>query len=109
MHWAQFFLRSGRQFIWVRSGPNPDIRREAITREVSTAGAARSDELAQRFSVSLETIRRDLLALERQGGLRRVFGGARGAGGARRQALLRGARCPAAAPKSRRWPGWRWA
>jgi DeoR/GlpR family transcriptional regulator of sugar metabolism len=58
----------------------PDVRRDAIAREVDRDGAVRADELAHRFSVSLETIRRDLLALERQGLLRRVFGGARSSG-----------------------------
>jgi len=55
----------------------PDVRREAIAAEVERVGAVRSDELAERFGVSLETVRRDLLALERAGILRRVFGGAR--------------------------------
>lgn len=59
----------------------PDMRREAIVAEVDRVGAVRSEELAQRFGVSLETIRRDLLALEKQGSLRRVFGGARSAAG----------------------------
>lgn len=57
------------------------MRREAIAAEVRRVGAVRSDELSQRFEVSLETVRRDLLALEKQGLLRRVFGGARSAGG----------------------------
>jgi DeoR/GlpR family transcriptional regulator of sugar metabolism len=57
----------------------PEVRRDAIAREVGRVGAVRSEDLAQRFAVSLETIRRDLLALERQGALRRVFGGARSA------------------------------
>ncbi len=59
----------------------PEVRRDAIAREVARVGAVRSEELAHRFSVSLETVRRDLLALERAGALRRVFGGARSAGG----------------------------
>lgn len=36
----------------------------------------RADELAARFGVSVETIRRDLVALEREGLTRRVYGGA---------------------------------
>ncbi len=59
----------------------PEVRREAITRDVARDGAVRTEELAQRFGVSIETVRRDLLALERAGQLRRVFGGARSAGG----------------------------
>lgn len=59
----------------------PEMRRDAIAREVARVGAVRSEDLAQQFSVSLETVRRDLLALERTGALRRVFGGARSAGG----------------------------
>jgi DeoR family glycerol-3-phosphate regulon repressor len=35
----------------------------------------RADELAERFGVSVETIRRDLVALERTGLTRRVYGG----------------------------------
>lgn len=58
----------------------PDLRRDAIAAEVERAGAVRSEDLAQRFDVSLETVRRDLLALEKRGVLRRVFGGARSAG-----------------------------
>ncbi|MFN8193750.1 MAG: DeoR/GlpR family DNA-binding transcription regulator [Nocardioidaceae bacterium] len=59
----------------------PDVRRDAIAAEVARHGAVRTEDLAQRFDVSIETIRRDLLALEERGLLRRVFGGARSAGG----------------------------
>ncbi len=59
----------------------PDVRRDAIAAEVERVGAVRAEELALRFQVSLETVRRDLLALEKRGSLRRVFGGARRAHG----------------------------
>jgi DeoR family fructose operon transcriptional repressor len=38
----------------------------------------RVEDLANRFDVSLETVRRDLVALENEGVLERVYGGARG-------------------------------
>jgi DeoR/GlpR family transcriptional regulator of sugar metabolism len=43
---------------------------------VRTRLLVRADELALRFGVSVETIRRDLLTLEREGLVRRVYGGA---------------------------------
>lgn len=54
----------------------PERRRDRIVAELAGHDAVRSDELARRFGVSLETIRRDLLLLEEQGLARRIFGGA---------------------------------
>ncbi len=51
-------------------------RRAAAAEMVAQRGAARVAELAERFEVSTATIRRDLEALEEQGVLRRVHGGA---------------------------------
>lgn len=58
------------------SGAIPEERRLEIIETVRTQLLVRADELALRFGVSVETIRRDLLALERQGFVRRVYGGA---------------------------------
>jgi DeoR family transcriptional regulator, fructose operon transcriptional repressor len=53
------------------------VQRHALIRDaVRTAGVIGTDELARRLEVSVETIRRDLLQLERVGALRRVHGGA---------------------------------
>jgi DeoR family transcriptional regulator, fructose operon transcriptional repressor len=46
---------------------------EALARE---AGRVDASELAHRFAVTTETVRRDLIILEREGVLRRVHGGA---------------------------------
>ena len=51
-------------------------RRRAIAELVAARPGTRSDELAERFAVSAETIRRDLLYLQRAGAVRRVHGGA---------------------------------
>lgn len=51
-------------------------RQSRIMSLVNEKGAVRLSELTQIFSVSVETIRRDLLELERQNCLRRVHGGA---------------------------------
>lgn len=53
-------------------------RRLAIAEAINAGTAVQTDRLAQRFGVSTETIRRDLLALERDGWLTRVHGGATG-------------------------------
>ena len=55
---------------------NPDTRREALLAELARAGRLVASELASAFSVSADTVRRDLLALETEGRLRRVRGGA---------------------------------
>jgi len=51
-------------------------RRAAIARMVAQGGAARVAELVAQFGVHAATIRRDLKALEEQGRVRRVHGGA---------------------------------
>ncbi len=56
--------------------PIPAERRLEIIEQVKVRPLVRADDLAERFSVSVETIRRDLLALEREGLVRRVYGGA---------------------------------
>ncbi|MGA3354818.1 MAG: DeoR/GlpR family DNA-binding transcription regulator [Acidimicrobiales bacterium] len=57
-------------------GAIPEERRLEIIDQVRTRPLVRADELALRFGVSVETIRRDLLTLEREGLVRRVYGGA---------------------------------
>lgn len=54
----------------------PTQRRQAILTEVRQTRAVSAEELARRFGVSLETIRRDLRGLRDQGLLTRVYGGA---------------------------------
>lgn len=51
-------------------------RRQTIAGLLRSQGTVRAAELAARFGVSLDTIRRDLDELEREGRLRRVHGGA---------------------------------
>lgn len=51
-------------------------RQAAIASRARTAGRVEVAELAEVFDVTPETVRRDLTALERQGLLRRVHGGA---------------------------------
>ena len=51
-------------------------RHEEIARTVSRERRVDGADLAQRFHVTMETIRRDLAVLETQGRLRRVHGGA---------------------------------
>ncbi|WP_054953283.1 DeoR/GlpR family DNA-binding transcription regulator [Flaviflexus massiliensis] len=51
-------------------------RRELILRDLRATGGVETDELAVRFQVSVETIRRDLLELEKRDLLERVYGGA---------------------------------
>ena len=53
----------------------PEERRLEIIREVRARPLVRASELAERFHVSVETIRRDLVSLERDGLTRRVYGG----------------------------------
>ena len=50
----------------------PTRRRQAILAEVRKASAVSADDLAEMFSVSVETIRRDLRGLRDQGLLERV-------------------------------------
>src|SRR6201994_4398309 len=54
----------------------PTQRRQAILAEVRQARAVSAEEMARRFGVSLETIRRDLRGLRDRGLLERVYGGA---------------------------------
>jgi DeoR family transcriptional regulator, fructose operon transcriptional repressor len=54
----------------------PTRRRQAILAEVRKASAVSAEDLAGTFSVSVETIRRDLRGLRDQGLLERVYGGA---------------------------------
>jgi len=51
-------------------------RQARIAELVRQAGAVTTEELAERLDVSIETIRRDLMALDRRGALTRVHGGA---------------------------------
>ncbi len=51
-------------------------RQQAITAEVSQRARVSVTQLARRFDVTTETIRRDLAALDRAGTVRRVHGGA---------------------------------
>jgi DeoR/GlpR family transcriptional regulator of sugar metabolism len=54
----------------------PTERRLAIVDEVRKRPMVRADELARRFRVSVETVRRDLRVLQGDGVLDRVYGGA---------------------------------
>ena len=54
----------------------PQERQQAIVEIARTAERVAVSELAERFEVTSETIRRDLEALDRRGILRRVHGGA---------------------------------
>lgn len=58
----------------------PAKRRERIAQYVQDAGAARTEDLAERFEVSVMTIHRDLDALVAEGWLEKTRGGARSAG-----------------------------
>lgn len=55
-------------------------REQAILLELDTAGRVMVNDLSSRFGVSTVTIRKDLDGLERRGLLRRIRGGAVGAG-----------------------------
>ncbi len=59
-----------------KSSVDLESRRQALTDLLSVDGALRIEDLADRFHVSTMTIRRDLQALEDQGVVRRVRGGA---------------------------------
>lgn len=54
----------------------PTERQQVILEGVQATGRADVNDLASRFEVTSETVRRDLSALEKQGTLRRVYGGA---------------------------------
>lgn len=51
-------------------------RQYKITQLLHANGAVTVSDLVERFEVSIETVRRDLLQLEQQGALQRVHGGA---------------------------------
>jgi len=51
-------------------------RQFQIVEMLRTNGAVTVSDLVERFQVSIETVRRDLLQLEKQGALQRVHGGA---------------------------------
>ena len=55
-------------------------RHSRLLTRVRTSSPASTEELAQLLEVSAETVRRDLLVLERRGALTRVRGGAAVAG-----------------------------
>jgi len=55
---------------WIR-----EERRQAVLRTIGGRDFTRTDDLANALCVSIETARRDLVALERQGLVRRVHGG----------------------------------
>lgn len=52
------------------------IRQERIHLEILQRGEVRAAETASKFGISLSTIRRDLVSLERRGLIERVWGGA---------------------------------
>jgi DeoR/GlpR family transcriptional regulator of sugar metabolism len=54
----------------------PEERRQRILEELATRGLVRVDDLVMQLDVSAETVRRDLIDLERRGELSRVYGGA---------------------------------
>ncbi|MBE9638849.1 DeoR/GlpR family DNA-binding transcription regulator [Salipiger mangrovisoli] len=54
----------------------PELRRAKMLDMIEQAGRASVEELADRFSASLETVRRDLGALAESGAVRKVHGGA---------------------------------
>ena len=56
-------------------------RQNLIAEYAQKNGAVKTEELIKKFDVSAETVRRDLLVLEKQGVLRRVYGGAISCGG----------------------------
>lgn len=53
-------------------------RRDLILRDLRAKGGVETEEAAQRYGVSVETVRRDLLELEKMSLLKRVYGGAVG-------------------------------
>lgn len=65
-----------------------DERRRLIVADLNSHGRVEVAELIERFGTSGETIRKDLIALERAGEARRVHGGALRADAARHEARL---------------------
>lgn len=70
------------------TGVPAELRQDAIAQAVEAAGFVRVTELAERFGVSVVTVRSDLDALEGAGRLRRVRGGAVPLGQTRPEAPL---------------------
>ena len=69
----------------------PEERRQAIVERLRTSSLVKPAELAEELGVSVETIRRDLVSLEEDGLLRRVYGGATQYGRPRLRAGVRAA------------------
>lgn len=55
---------------------NPDIRRALLGARLQEGAPLVAGDLAREFGVSIDTVRRDLIALETEGAVRRVRGGA---------------------------------
>ncbi len=55
---------------------NPDIRRALLGERLAHGTLLVAGDLAREFGVSIDTVRRDLIALESEGAVRRVRGGA---------------------------------
>lgn len=53
-------------------------RRSLIIQDLRAQGGVETEDIAQRYGVSVETVRRDLLELEKMSLLKRVYGGAVG-------------------------------
>lgn len=69
----------------------PEERRQQIVEALGVRGLVRVDDLVAELGVSAETVRRDLIELERRGELSRVYGGAtRNTDAAERPAVVRG-------------------
>lgn len=63
-----------------RKAKLPEERKLYVLELLKTRRLIRAETLADDLGVSLETVRRDLLALEREGNIRRVYGGVAGVG-----------------------------
>lgn len=70
-----FNVENGRGTMWDKA-MIPQQRQRAILEAVARQGAARTQDLAERFQVTVETIRRDLETLHQEGLLVRTHGGA---------------------------------
>jgi DeoR family transcriptional regulator of aga operon len=70
------------------AGVPAELRQERIAEDVESAGFVRVTDLADRFGVSVVTVRSDLGALEALGRVRRVRGGAVPSGGLRHEPPL---------------------
>ena len=55
---------------------NPDTRRALLGERLKDGTLLVAGDLAREFGVSIDTVRRDLIALESEGAVRRVRGGA---------------------------------